>query len=167
MLATGGARPGADSVGSVSTRPRTLLIALAAGAALVAGCGGGDSETSTSTASAADAEAAIEETWAAFVGAAQKGDGEAACAELSEELARPNEANFQLGSPLPGGPSCEDTLGDKQALASFTAGLPSDFAELNVDGKTADGIAGAAKPTFAEADGEWEITSFFGVQPEE
>ena len=133
-----------------------------------AGCGNdsGD-DTSTSTMAPADAEAAIEESWATFVTATQKADGEAACAELSDELARPGEVNFQLGSILPGGPSCEETLSDGQATASFTSALPEDFAELTVDGDTADGVAGAAKPTFAESDGEWEITSFFGVLPEE
>jgi hypothetical protein len=148
-------------------RPATTALAIALLA--LAGCDGDDSsnEASTPAATPADAEAAVEETWATFVGAAQKGDGQVACAGLSEELARPGEVNFQLGSILPGGPSCEETLSDKQATASFTAALPEDFAELTVDGATADGIAGVAKPTFAETDGEWEITSFFGVLPEE
>jgi hypothetical protein len=147
---------------------RVTTAALAIALLAFAGCGDDSSdETSTSTTAPADAEAAIEETWATFVAAAQKGDGQAACAELSDELARPGEVNFQLGSILPGGPSCEETLSDKQATASFIAGLPEDFAELTVDGTTADGVAGAAKPTFAESDGEWEITSFFGVLPEE
>jgi hypothetical protein len=147
----------------VARRFRTpLAAALAACALLVAACGG-DEETSA-TPSPADAEAAIEETWAAFVAAAAKGDGQAACAELSEELARPNELNFQIGSAVEGGPSCEDTIAAEDA---FLTGLNEEFAELEVEGTTASGIAGAAKPTFAETDGEWKITSIFGVQPEE
>ena len=144
------------------------LLAIAGAVCALAACGGGDdATTSTSTMSQADAEAAIEETWSTFVEATEKGDGEAACAELSEELAAPNEVNFSLGAPVPGGPSCEDTIADKEALASFVAGLDPEFAELNVDGTTADGISAAAKPTFEEVDGEWVITSFFGVPPEE
>jgi hypothetical protein len=110
---------------------------------------------------------AIEEAWATFVDAVEEGDGGAACAELSEDLARPNEANFQIGSPVPGGPSCEDTFDDKGALASFAAGLDPEFAELNIEGATADGVSAATKPTFAETGGEWRITSFYGVLPEE
>jgi len=144
---------------------RPELLALGCCAIVLTACGGDDG-TSSTTAGAADAEAAIEETWGAFVRAVDEGDGEAPCTELSDELARPNEANYALGSLVPGGPSCEETLSDKQALLSFSAGLENDFAELNVDGTTADGIAGAAKPTFAESDGEWRITSFFGVPPE-
>lgn len=145
---------------------RALVALVVAGLAVLAGCGGGE-DISMSTSDPADAEAAIEEAWVNFVEAVDEGDGQAACAELSEELARPGEVNFQIGSVLPGGPGCEETLSDKQATASFTAGLTEDFAELNVDGATADGIAGAAKPTFSESGGEWEITSFFGVLPEE
>ena len=142
-------------------------IAIAGALSPLVACGGDESTSSTSATSPADSEAAIEATWAAFAKAIHEGDGEAACAELSDELARPGEANFALGASLPGTPTCEETLGDEQAMASFAAGLPEDFAELNVDGGTADGIAGAAKPTFAETDGDWEITSFFGVLPEE
>ena len=150
-------------------RIRALLAVAIAAAALLSACGGDDSTTSKSdvVATPADAEAAIEEVWAAFVKGVETGDGEAACAGLSEDLARPNEANFQLGAGVPGGPSCAETFADKQALASFASGLSPDFAELNVEGTSADGISGAAKPTFAETDGEWEITSFFGVLPEQ
>ena len=149
---------------------RRILVAPVVLALLAAGCGGDDSAdpdgATTKAATPADAEAAIEEVWAAFVEGVETGDGEAACAGLSEDLARPNEANFQLGAGVPGGPSCAETFADKQAMASFASGLSPDFAELNVEGTTADGISGAAKPTFAETDGEWEITSFYGVLPE-
>jgi hypothetical protein len=170
MLASAARRQSADSVRSVTRRFNAAAVVAIACITPLAACGGDDSTSSNSTAPAAppaDAEAAIEETWAAFVRGVKEGDGAAACAELSDELARPNEANYAIGSLVPGGPSCEDTFNDKQATLSFAAGLPKDFAELTVDGTTADGIAGAAKPTFAETDGEWEITSFYGVAPEE
>jgi hypothetical protein len=145
---------------------RATAIAIGVAVLGLAACGGG-SGSSTSTVSPAEAETAIEETWAAFVQAVTRGDGEAACAELSDELARPGEVNFAIGAQVPGDPSCEDTFADTEALASFAAGLPKDFAELTVEGTTADGIAGAAKPTFEEVDGQWVITSFYGVLPEE
>ncbi len=150
-------------------RPVPTLLALAiAGVALLSGCGGDSTTTSsTSDASPADDRAAIEKTWAAFADAVEKGDGDAACAELSDELARPNEFNRQLGSPVAGGPSCQDVLSDKDATLSFAAGLSPELIEVEIDGDTATAIAGAAKPTFADEDGEWKVTSVFGVLPEE
>lgn len=150
---------------------RSLVLAAIVGLSLsawLAACGGDGSPTETSTAEAtpAEAEAAVEETWRAFVRALERGDGQAACAELSDRMAAPNELNRQLGSPLPSGPSCEETASDKDATLSLLAGIGPEFVELEVDGATASGIAGAAKPTFAEAGGEWELTSLFGLSPE-
>ena len=148
---------------------RTPLAALLVAAALgLAACGddSGD-ETATTAASPAEAEAAIEEAWAAFIDALEQGDGEAACAELSARMAEPNELNRQLGAPLPGGPACEEVAGDKNATLSFLAGTGPDFVELEVEGETANGIAGAAKPTFAAEDGDWVVTSLFGALPPE
>ncbi|HEX6116258.1 MAG TPA: hypothetical protein VFY99_04110 [Solirubrobacterales bacterium] len=149
------------------TQPTRAVLAVAS-AILLSACGGGDSTTEDrAEQSPAEAEAAIEETWAAFADAVEKGDGATACAELSDRLAEPNEMNLQLGSPLRGGPGCEETLGDRDATLSFAAGLSAEFAELEVDGATASGVAGAAHPTFAESGGKWEITSVFGQLPEE
>lgn len=149
----------------MTARAGTLAL-LAASTLALAACGGDEEETTSGAGASAGGEAAVEATWADFFQAVEKGDGAAACEELSEPLAAPNEVNLQLGSPLPGGPSCEDTLSDEDGAIGLAAGGTEELIELEVSGDTASGVAGAAQPTFAVEDGEWKVSSLFGVLPE-
>ena len=141
---------------------RLALLAAVAAVTPLAGCGG---EGTSGSADSADAEAAVEQAWADFYAAAEERDGEAACAVVSDALAAPGEMQLQLGAPGAGGPSCEETMASDDAATALQTNAGAELENLTVDGATASGEVGAAKPTFAVEDGEWKLTSLSGVPP--
>lgn len=144
---------------------RLALLASVAAVALLAGCGGEDGEDASATADSADAEATVEQLWADFYAAVEERDGAAACAVVSDALAAPGEMQLQLGAPGGSGPSCEETMASDDAATALQTNAGAELEELTVDGATASGEVGAAKPTFAFEDGEWKLTSLSGVPP--
>lgn len=143
---------------------RGLTVPLVA-AAVLAGCGGDDAETTPGGGDPAGDEAAVEQVWADFYAAAEEGDGAAACAELSDELAAPGEMELQLALSAEEPSPCEETMASSAAATSLRTNAGEELEEITVDGEIASGAVGAAKPTFAVEDGQWKLTSLSGVPP--
>ena len=137
--------------------PGGPVVATALAAFAIAACGGDDP----------GGEEAVTASWADLRTAIDEGDGAAACARLGESLAAPGGLNQQFGLPQSAGATCEELVEEPAINPILSEGMAAELEDVTIDGETASGDAGAARPTFAAEDGEWKVTSFFGAPPEE